>query len=538
MIANNLPISSSTILLIEDNPGDARLIRELLREAGPAFRLEHKDRLSAGLERFAEGDIDAVLLDLSLPDSHGLETLSKMHALAVGAPILVLTGLNDEALGFEAVQQGAQDYLVKGQVDAPLLVRSIRYAIERKQAEEERGAKEVAEAANRAKSEFLSRMSHELRTPLNAILGFAQLLDMDPLQAEQHQSLNYIIKAGHHLLGLINEVLDISRIEAGALSLSIEPVSVSDVLQESVDMASSIAAQRNIELRVHMLEECKHAHMTADRQRAKQVLLNLLSNAVKYNHDGGSVTVTCERIGAGSLPGSHSEKEPGPATLRISVSDTGYGIPPEKIPRLFMPFERLGAEQSEVEGTGLGLVVSKRLAEAMGGTITVHSALGKGSTFSMELPLVESPMERLDWKGTGPLVLPEALGHDHTVLYIEDNMSNLKLVERILGHSPGVNLRAAQQGGVGLQLAREHSPDLILLDLHLPDMQGDEVLRRLKQDPQTQAIPVVMISADATTPQIERLLAAGASAYLTKPLNVKKFLEIIGMTLESKLGVQ
>ena len=530
------PIEIVQVLLIEDNPGDARLIRELLSEAQTiTFVTENADRLSTGLARLAQGGIDAVLLDLSLPDSQGLETLEALRSKEPDVPVLVLTGLDDERTGLKAVRRGAQEYLVKGQTEAALLIRSIAYAVERKQAEGAHRAKEAAEAANRAKSEFLSRMSHELRTPLNAILGFAQLLEMDDLTADQHQSLDYITKAGNHLLGLINEVLDISRIEAGGISLSIEPVPLDEVLQESLDLASTIAAQRNIKLQAHIGERCKNTHIASDRQRVKQVLLNLIANGIKYNREGGSVTVTCERIEAGSKGAdSGLDRRMDAETLRISVSDTGHGISPEKLARLFTPFDRLGAEQTEVEGTGLGLAVSKSLVEAMGGTISVHSTLGQGSVFSVQLPIVESPMESLNHLDTEPLVMPEALTQHHTVLYIEDNLSNLRLVERIFEYGPGVNLLAAKQGSVGLQLAREHCPDLILLDLHLPDMQGDEVLRKLKEDSETRDIPVVMITADATSRQIERLLAAGASAYLTKPLNIKQFLNVLEETLQER----
>jgi CheY-like chemotaxis protein len=361
-------------------------------------------------------------------------------------------------------------------------------------------------------------MSHELRTPLNAILGFGQLLEMDHLSGEQQESVEHILRSGRHLLGLIDEVLDIARIESGNLALSLEPVRISDELQDALDLVQPIAAARNIRLDSDRRELC-HRHAAADRMRLKQVFLNLLSNAVKYNRPGGAVILSCEETGNGRV--------------RVKVTDTGPGIPADKMTRLFTPFDRLGAEQSEVEGAGLGLSLSKRLVEAMGGTLGVESAPGRGSTFWVELAIAESPLERLeqaDERVQAP-VSTDAPRAARAVLYIEDNLSNLRLIERLLVRRPEVRLIPAMQGRLGLQLAREHRPDLILLDLQLPDLSGSEVLRRLREAPETRDTPVVVISADATPGQIDRVLAAGAWRYLTKPLDVKKCLSLLDEAL-------
>ncbi|MEX2658147.1 MAG: ATP-binding protein [Acidimicrobiales bacterium] len=377
----------------------------------------------------------------------------------------------------------------------------------------QREAQEAAEAANRSKSEFLSRMSHELRTPLNAVLGFGQLLELEELDENQRDAVGHILKAGRHLLDLINEVLDISRIETGDLALSPEPVLAADLVQEAVDLIGPLAGQHGIQLVVDR-SGASDSYAFADRQRAKQVLLNLLSNAVKYNRPKGTVAVSCQQVAG--------------ARVRISVTDTGTGIPAERLGLLFVPFERLGAEHTGVEGTGIGLALSKRLAEAMGGTLDVASTLGEGSTFTLELPQVEGPVERYERLNGAPepLVAPTSSPR-RVVLHIEDNLSNLTLVERVLAQRPDVEVVAAMHGRLGLELARQHRPVLVLLDLHLPDIGGEEVLQRLRQDPATASTPVVIVSADATPGQVQRLLSAGAAGYLTKPLDVRDLLRAL-----------
>jgi PAS domain S-box-containing protein len=379
-----------------------------------------------------------------------------------------------------------------------------------------REAKEEADRANHAKSDFLSRMSHELRTPLNSILGFGQLLDRQSPTETQRPRIRYILSAGRHLLNLINEVLDISRIEAGTLQLSVEPVCIEEAIGEAIDLMRPLAAERTITLAANCSLDTT-TYVLADRQRLKQVLLNLLSNAVKYTAVQGTVSVSFAESGEG--------------LTRILVRDTGAGIPVEKLARLFTPFDRLGAEQSAVEGTGLGLALCQRLVQAMHGSIGVNSTLGNGSTFWLDLPQSKSPLQTLAASRSDAAREQQLAEESRRLLYIEDNFSNVTLVDQMLAERPALELMTAMQGRVGLELARQHTPDLILLDLHLPDMPGWQVLAQLKADHLTREIPVVVISADATSPQIKRLLSAGARAYLTKPLDIPEFFRVIDEAL-------
>lgn len=380
-------------------------------------------------------------------------------------------------------------------------------------------ARRDAEQANRAKSEFLSRMSHELRTPLNAILGFAQLLEMEPHTPEAAECIGYILRGGQHLLELINEVLDITRIEAGRLELSPEPVAIEEVIADSLSLIAPLAAQRNVQLNTELAAP-HEGYVMADRQRLKQILLNLLSNAVKYNREGGLVAISVTETPRGRR--------------RINVIDSGPGIAPDKLDRLFIPFDRLG--QSTVEGTGIGLTLSRRLARLMGGDLGVETQEGQGSTFWVELDPANHPVERLRWTTPDREPVSAVPGHEaeqrsRSVLYVEDNLSNLELIRRALTTRGDVTLHMATSGRQGVVLAQDHRPDLVLLDLHLPDMPGIDVMHELRNDPRTAWIPIVVISADATPDQRARLLASGAQAFLTKPLDLNRLFSLLDDSL-------
>ena len=396
---------------------------------------------------------------------------------------------------------------------------------------------EEAREANRAKSAFLSSMSHELRTPLNAILGFAQILASSsmPTTAEQkNEFAGHIVKSGRHLLTLINEILDLAKVEAGAVALSMEPVALGEVLAECRAMIGPLAAARGIQVR---FPDHATTLVQADRTRLKQVLLNLLSNAVKYNRDGGAVTVECAPAG--------------PQRLRVSVRDTGIGLENEQLAALFQPFNRLGQEGGTQEGTGIGLVVTRRLVELMKGTIGVASTPGTGSTFYIELATAEpasadAPAPALA-PASAPASAPVAAADSGTdtdidtdadaprpLLYVEDNPANLRLVQEIVAFRPDLRLLSAPDALAGLQLARSGAPQVILTDLNLPGMDGLALLAELQRDPATAHIPVIALTADAMPRAIERGLAAGFARYLTKPIDIDQFNEAIDGVLAQR----
>jgi|CXWL01.1.fsa_nt_gi PAS domain S-box-containing protein len=381
-------------------------------------------------------------------------------------------------------------------------------------------AKFVAERANLAKSDFLSQMSHELRTPLNAILGFAQLLEtgkpsLTPVQVTR---LNQILKAGWYLLELINEILDLALIESGKSSISLQPVSLSNVLLECQAMFIPQAKESSIQLHFHMFDSTWFVH--ADQTKLKQVLTNLLSNAIKYNSENGTVEVKCSENTSGRL--------------RISVKDSGMGLSAEKLAHLFQPFNRLGQEIGVKEGTGIGLAVSKRLVELMGGTIGVESTVGVGSEFWIELDRdVTSQSNAVVGLPEEFVPQPKGDGPRYTLLCVEDNPDNLMLVEQIIEDRPHVHMLSARDGARGIALAREQLPDIILMDINLPGISGIEAMILLRKDPATKHIPIIALSANAMMRDIDRGLKAGFFRYLTKPIKIKEFTEALDAAMAS-----
>jgi signal transduction histidine kinase len=531
------------VLYVEHSALDVDLTRRHFDAHAAHIQLEWVADAAAALERLPAGPDDAarfdvLLLDFRLAGDSGLDLLKSVRQERnLDLPVVLVTGQGSEEVAALAMRLGATDYVVKRTnylLALPAVIenafhrvqtareqsalRVLNASLERKVAErtaELETARIAAEAANQSKSAFLARMSHDLRTPLNAILGFSQLLALDPALPQDggaRRQLELIHDAGKHLLSLIDEVLDVARIESGELRLSLETVDACRLVQESLQLVGPLAAKHQVTLEHRPAQgSCL---VRADHTRLRQVLVNLLTNGIKYNHSGGHLQVAL------SNP---------PDGVRLDVTDSGRGMTPEQLAGLYQPFNRLGAEASCVEGTGLGLVISKQLIDAMEGRLDVRSAPGAGSTFTITLPAAETSAvrEHQPLAPPRPPALPPGLSAPRRVLYVEDNPINQILMREMLRLQPGVALEMDADGPAALARAATWLPQLVLLDLDLPGMSGYEVLRRLRADPVTAGIPCVAVSAFAHGPEIQHALDQGCVAYLTKPFEAAHLYEMI-----------
>ncbi|MDE2456741.1 MAG: PAS domain S-box protein, partial [Burkholderiales bacterium] len=496
-ILDNVPIGVMFLdvegRIVETNP---RLCRMLGRPAAMLLgasldSISHPDERAGNRSRLAallDGDTDARRRRMQLVRADGL-------ALQVHTHLSVLRDAGGVAQRIAGVVEDITEHLRLEQAER---------------------ARDRAEAASRAKSEFVSRMSHELRTPLNAMIGFAQLLALDqapPLVAQHLDWVGQIQRAGWHLLDMINDTLDLARIESGAVRFALRAIDPAAAASASLAMLGTAAAQRQVVLHSEYAPE--PLAVLGDETRLKQVLTNLLSNAVKYNREGGSVVVTT----AGDARGF----------VEIAVRDTGLGMTPEQMAALFQPYNRLGRESGPIEGTGIGLVISRRLAEMMGGSLEASSVAGQGSVFTLRLPRAEGvPAATAEARPRAVAAMRRRRVH-----YIEDNETNVEVMRAIVAQRPHLELEVSLLGLDGLAAVRRERPDLILLDMQLPDINGLELLRHMEQDDELASIPVIVVSADATTARMQEALTLGATRYVTKPVDIAPFLQILDETLEA-----
>ena len=508
-----------TILVVDDTPDNLSLMHNLLKD-DYQVKIAHSGEKALSIA-LSDSPPALILLDIMMPDLDGFEVCRrlKLDPKARNIPVIFLTAKAEPEDEKKGLELGAVDYITKPISPSIVMARVKNHLALQERNIELAHAKIVAEKANLAKSTFLSSMSHELRSPLNAILGFGQLMESDspPPTPVQKENIAQILKAGWHLLKLINEILDLAKVESGQVPLSQEPVSLAEVMLECQSMVEPQLQQYGSELILPNLDNPNF--VMADRTRLKQVLINLLSNAIKYNSKRGTVAV---KLSATT-----------PDRLRISICDSGVGLAPEKVAQLFQPFNRLGQEAGTTEGTGIGLVVAKRLVELMDGVIGVESTPGTGSIFWFELNTVVDPVLVVDEIDPLSASGPRATSSNamHTLLYIEDNQANMKLVEQIVTRLPNVQLLTAANGTLGIEIARQALPDVILMDVNLPGISGFEALTLLQADPATASIPVIAVSANAMQPDIEKGIRAGFFRYITKPIQVGEFMQALDVAL-------